>query len=46
LDPREIAEKISTGELRDGYTIAAFTMAQINGLMGALPAIKQPEAAT
>jgi hypothetical protein len=38
MSPQEVADAIRSGEIRDGYTIAALMLAQLAGLMEPLAA--------
>ena len=44
MSPREIADAILSGEIRDGYTIAALMLAQLAGVMPPLPPREEPNA--
>ena len=39
LTPREVSDRIASGELRDGYTLAALMLAQLAGLIDPLPRV-------
>lgn len=42
LTPREISERIASGEIHDSYTLAALMLAQLAGLIEPLPPATQP----